>query len=142
MSTLTHMPRRQLLIAASAIIAVAMLFAHVLGVADDADTEGSVASFVGASVFGIAATAVLVLVAVPSVPGEHRRTAVLVAGGLALITIPVFWTALPFAFGAAALAAAGPGDERIPSEGEAPATAGVLLAALAIAGSFVLCIIG
>ena len=52
-----------------------------------------------------------------------------------------FSTGLPFALGAAALYAAGPGEERIPAEGEAFATAGVILAVLGMLGAFVLCII-
>ena len=142
MSTLTHMPRQQLLLITSVIIVVAMLFAHVIGLSDEVDEEGSVGSFIGLSIFAIAVTAVLLLVAVPKIPREHRRTAVLGFGAGALVTVLVFWTGLPFALGAAALYAAGPGEERIPAEGEAMATAGVLLAVLAILGAFVLCIIG
>ena len=142
MSTLTRMPRQHLLLVTSVIIVVAMLFAHVIGLSDEVDEEGSVGSFIGLSIFAIAVTAVLLLVAVPKVPREHRRTAVLAFGGAALVTVLVFWTGLPFAFAAAALYSAGPGEERIPAEGEAFATAGVLLAVLAIIGAFVLCIIG
>jgi len=101
-----------------------------------------VGSFIGLSIFALAVTAVLLLVAVPRIPREHRRTAVLAFGAAAVLTVLVFWTGLPFAFGAAALYAAGPGEERIPAEGEAFATAGVLLAVLGILGAFVLCIIG
>jgi len=79
---------------------------------------------------------------VPKVPREYRKTAVLGFGVAALVTVAIFWTGLPFAFGAAALYAAGPGEERIPAEGEAMATAGVICAVLAIIGAFVLCIIG
>lgn len=142
MSTLTHMPRQQLLVVTSVIIVVAMLFAHVIGLSDESDEQGSVASFIGLSIFAIAVTAVLLLVAVPMIPREHRRKAVLAFGGGALVTLLAFWTGLPFALGAAALYAAGPGEERIPAEGEALATAGVLLAVLAIVGALVLCIIG
>ena len=142
MSTLTHMPRQRLLLITSAIIVVAMLFAHVIGLSDEVDEDGSVASFIGFSIFAVAVTAVLLLVAVPMIGREHRRLAVLGFGAGALITVLVFWTGLPFAFGAAALYAAGPGEERIPAEGEAMATAGVLLALLAFLGAFVLSIIG
>lgn len=142
MSTLTHMPRQQLLLVTSVIIVVAMLFANVVGLSDEVDEEGSVGSFIGLSIFAIAVTAVLLLVAVPKIPREYRRHAVLGFGAAAVVTVLVFWTGLPFAFGAAALYAAGPGEERIPAEGEAFATAGVLLAVLGILGAFVLCIIG
>jgi hypothetical protein len=57
---------------------------------------------------------------------------------LALVTTVAFWSALPFAFGAAALAAsAPPADE--PASGVPPAAA---LGALAIVAAFAFCIIG
>ena len=142
MSTFTRMPRTQLLILTAVIIVVAMLFAHVIGVNDASDEEGSVGSFIGFSAFGVALTAVLLLVAVPKIPRENRKTAVLAAGVVAIVFCLVFWSAIPFAFAAAALYAAGPGEEQVPEEGEAPATAGVLLGLLAMAVAFVLCIIG
>ena len=144
MSTLTRMPRRQLLIVISVLIVVAMLFAHVIGLSDEVDESGSVGSFIGFSIFAIAVTAVLLLVAVPKIERGHRQWAVLGFGGGAIFTLLVFWTGLPFALGAAALHAAGPGEERIPAEsdGEAPAAAGGLLALLALAGGLVLSSIG
>lgn len=142
MTALTRMPRTRLLLITSAIIVVAELFANVVDVGDSADEAGSVGGWIGLSVFGIAVTALLLLVAVPRLPREHRRTAVLGFGIAAVVTVVVFWSALPFAFGAAALYAAGPGEERITDDGAAPATAGVVLAVLAIVGAFVLCIVG
>jgi hypothetical protein len=144
MSTFTRMSRQQLLLATSVLIVVAMLFAHVVRLGEDVGEEGSVGSFIGLSIFGIAVTAVLLLVAVPKIPREHRQMTILGFGGAAVVTVLIFWTALPFAFAAAAFHAAGPGEERIPGEeqGEAPATAGVLLAMLAVVGALVLCIIG
>lgn len=144
MSTLTRIPRQQLLIVTSVLIVVAMLFAHVVGLSDEVDESGSVGSFIGFSIFGVALTAVLLLVAVPKIDAQHRPMAVLGFGIGAVVTLLAFWSALPFALGAAAFHAAGPGDERIPgeSDSEAPATAGVLLALLAVAGGLVLCVIG
>lgn len=144
MSTLTRIPRQQLLIITSVVIVVAMLFAHVLGITDEVDESGSVGSFIGFSIFGIALTAVLLLVAVPKIDRQHRPMAVLGFGIGAVVTAVAFWSALPFALGAAAFHAANPGEERIPGEdeGEAPATAGVLLAVLAVIGALVLCVIG
>ena len=68
--------------------------------------------------------------------------AVLGFGIGAVVTIAVFWSGLPFALAAAALSAAGPGEDHIADEGAAPATAGVILGLLAIVGAFVMCIIG
>ena len=69
MSTLTRMPRTHLLLVTSVIILVAMLFAHVIGLSDEVDEEGSVGSFIGLSIFAIAVTAVLLLVAVLAIIG-------------------------------------------------------------------------
>ena len=142
MSTFTRMPRTQLLLLTAVIIVVAALFANVIGIGDEVDEEGSVGGFIGLSAFGIAVTALLLLVAVPKIPRENRKAAVLAFGVAAIVFCVVFWSMLPFAFGAAALYAAGPGEENVPDDGEAPATAGVLLALLAWVAAFVLCIIG
>lgn len=142
MATFTRMPRTQLLLVTAVIIVVAALFANVVGVGDSTDESGSVGSWIGISVFGIAVTALLLLVVVPKLPAEHRQMGVLGFGIAALVTVAIFWSTLPFAFAAAALHAAGPGEERIEQEGAAPATAGVVVALLAVAGAFVLSIIG
>ena len=139
MDTLTRLPRTQLLIATSLVIVIAELFAN--GIAGG-DEDSSVGGWIGLSLFGIAVTAVLVLVVVPKLRRDQRRTAVLAFGGGAVVTCAVFWSALPFALGAAALAAAGPGDDTPEGDAPAPSTAGVLLAVLAIVAAFVLCIVG
>ena len=92
--------------------------------------------------FGIALSAVLLLVAVPRLPDDMRGTAVLGFGIGAVVTCLAFWSTLPFALGIAAIAAAGPGDDTPEGTGAAPSTAGVLLAVLAIVAAFVLCVIG
>ena len=140
MATFTRMPRTQILLITSVIIVVALLFANVVTIGSD--ENGSVGSWIGTSIFAIAVTAVLLLVAVPKLPREYRQMAVLGFGIAAVVTIAVFWTGLPFALAAAALYAAGPGEDRIAEEGEAPATAGVVLALLAVVGALVMCIIG
>ena len=142
MATFTRMPRTQLLLVTSAVIVVAALFANVIGVGDSSDEAGSVGSWIGISIFGIAVTALLLLVVVPKLPREHRRNAVLGFGIAAVVTLAIFWSTLPFAFGAAALHAAGPGEERVEEEGAAPATAGVVLALLAFVGGLVLSVVG
>ena len=78
----------------------------------------------------------------PQVPGEHRRTAVLGFGAGAVVSCVVFWSAIPFALGAAAIAAAGPQDDTPHGTAPAPSTAGVLLGALAIVAAFIFCIVG
>jgi hypothetical protein len=138
---LTTLPRTTLLIAISVVIVIAMLFANGIILAD-AEDNSSTGGFIGFSLFGIALSAVLLLVAVPRLPDEHRRTAVLGFGIGAVVTCLVFWSTLPFALGIAAIAAAAPGDDRPEGTDPAPSTAGVLLGTLAIVVAFVLCIIG
>jgi hypothetical protein len=138
MNTFTRLPRTQLLTAIAVLILVAELFANGIIGGDDADAGG----WIGLSLFGIAVTAVLVLVVVPRIAPAKRRSAVLGFGVAAVVLCAAFWSALPFALGAAALAAAGPADDSPEGEAPAPSSAGVLLALLAIVAAFVLCLIG
>jgi hypothetical protein len=138
MSEITRMPRTQLMVVTAAIILIAELFANEIIAGDDPDAGG----WIGLSAFGIAVLALLVLVVVPRVAQQQRRSWTLGLGVTAIITCAVFWSALPFAFGAATLAAAAPGEEHPGETGEASASAGVILAALAYVVAFVLCLIG
>jgi hypothetical protein len=137
MSELTRMPRTQLMVITAAIIVIAELFANNI-VSGDADVGG----WIGLSAFGIAVMLLLVLVLVPRIPPASRRSWTLGLGVAAIITCAVFWSALPFAVGAATLASAAPGEEHPGESGEASASAGVILAALAYLVAFVLCIVG
>src|SRR3954452_25489473 len=137
MSTLTRMPRTQMLVVMAAVIIVAELFANEI-VGGDADVGG----WIALSAVGIAVMALLVLVVVPRVAPESRRSWTLVLGVAALITCAVFWSSLPFAFAAATFVSAAPGEEHPGETGEASASAGVILAALATVVAFVLCIVG
>jgi hypothetical protein len=137
MSELTRMPRTQLMVITAAIILIAELFANEI-VGGDADVGG----WIGLSAFGIAVMLLLVLVLVPRVPAASRRSWTLGLGVAAIITCAVFWSALPFAIGAATLAAAAPGEEHPGESGEASASAGVILAALAYVVALILCIVG
>ena len=141
MTSLTRLPRVNLLIGISIVIVIAMLFANGVLFASE-DDEKSVGGWIGFSVFGIALSAILLLVAVPRLPADMRRTAVLGFGAGAVVTCLIFWSTLPFALGIAAIAAAGPGDDSPHGTKPAPTTAGVLLGALAIVAAFVFCIIG
>ena len=73
----------------------------------------------------------LVLVLVPRIPADKRRAWTLGLGVAAVVTCVVFWSALPFALAAATFALAAPGEEHPGETGEASASAGVILAALA-----------
>jgi hypothetical protein len=140
-TSLTRIPRVNLLIGISIVIVIAMIFANgIIGASEDDDR--SVGGFIGFSVFGIALSAVLLLYAVPRLPADMRRTAVLGFGIAAIVLCLVFWSTLPFALGVAAIAAAGPGDDSPHGTKPAPTTAGVLLGALAIVAAFILCLVG
>jgi hypothetical protein len=137
MSTLTRMPRTQLLVLTAIVIVIAELFANSI-VSGDADVGG----WLSLSLFGIVVMLLLVLVLVPRIPADQRRSWTLGLGVAAVITCAVFWSALPFALAAATFASAAPGEEHPGETGPAPASAGVILAALASVAAFVFCIIG
>jgi len=140
MNSITRTPRTQLLVGIAIVILIAELFANEIVAGDEGD--GSVAGWIGLSVFGIALATVLLLVVVPAISGRHRTLIVLGFGIAAVVTCAVFWSAAPFALGVAAIAAAGPRDDAAEGLNEAPSTAGVILALLAIVGAFVLCVVG
>ena len=141
MRALTTLPRTNLLIGISVVIVIAMLFANGV-IAPDATQNRSTGGFIGGSLFGIALSAVLLLVAVPRLPEDVRPLAVLGFGIGAVVFCLIFWSAIPFALGIAAIAGAAPGDDTPEGTGPAPVTAGVILAVLAIVGALVLSIIG
>jgi hypothetical protein len=140
MENLTRAPRTRLLGAMAIVILIAELFANEIIAGDEGDDD--IGGWIGLSLFGIAVMLVLVLVVVPRIKGADRRNAVLGFGIAAVVTCLIFWSALPFAFAAAALAAASPADDAPEGEQPAPSTAGVLLAVLATVAAFVFCLIG
>jgi hypothetical protein len=71
--------------------------------------------------------------------GRASRTA-LIVGILAVLTGAVFWTGLPFAVGAAAIALAL--GARSASPGDTRATVAAVLGTIAVLGSFVVLLIG
>ena len=73
---------------------------------------------------------------------DVRPLAVLGFGIGAVVFCVFFWSAIPFALGIAAIAGAAPDDDSPEGTDPAPSTAGVLLAVLAIAAAFVLCVVG
>jgi|SRR4051794_14856013 len=137
MSTLTRMPRTQLLTAMALVIVIAELFANDI-IGGDADVGG----WISLSLFGIAVMLLLVLVLVPRIPADKRRAWTLGLGVAAVVTCVVFWSALPFALAAATFVLAAPGEEHPGETGEASPSAGVILAALATLAAFIFCIIG
>ena len=74
-------------------------------------------------------------------PARAGRTA-LIFGVLAFIGIAVFWTGLPFALGAAAIALGLSAREAAPAGGKGQATAAVILGGLGVLASFVALLVG
>jgi hypothetical protein len=140
MSSLARLPRTSLLIAISIVIVIAELFANAILFAN-ATEQSSVGGWIGFSLFGIAVSAVLLLVVVPRLSDDQRPMAVLAFGIAAVVTCLFARSALPFALGVAAISGAAPGDDAPEGTAPAPVTAGVLIGALAIVAAFVLCII-
>jgi hypothetical protein len=140
-TALTRLPRTTLLIAISVVIVIAEAFANGV-VARAPEDNHSVGGWIGFSVFGIALSAVLLLVVVPRLPEDTRQMAVLGFGIGALVTCLLWWSALPFALGIAAIAAAAPRDDSVHGTAPAPVTAGVLLAALAILAALLFSVVG
>jgi hypothetical protein len=74
--------------------------------------------------------------------GRASRSA-LILGIVALVTVVVFWTGLPFPLGAGAIALGLSAREAAaPAAGRGQATAGVALGALAVVASFVVLLVG
>jgi hypothetical protein len=107
---------------------------------------GSTGDVIGLIVIGLVVLAImagLIVWFVPRerlAPGRASRTA-LILGVLSILVGLVFWTGLPFAVGAAAIAL-GLSQRESASEGRGMATAGVVLGGIAVLASFVLLLIG
>jgi len=107
---------------------------------------GSTSDVVGMIVIGlvvIAIGAALLLWLVPRerlVPERASRSA-LILGILSILACGIFWTGLPFAIGASALAL-GLSQRESVAAGRGMATAAVVLGAIAVLASFVVLLIG
>jgi hypothetical protein len=109
-------------------------------------STGDVIGLIGLSLFSLALMAWIVLWVVPreraAAPGRAARTA-LILGVLSLVTVLVFWTGIPFALGAGAIALGLSLRELAAASGErGKSTAAVVLGALAVVASFIVLLIG
>jgi hypothetical protein len=109
-------------------------------------STGDVIGLIALSLFSLALMAWIVLWLVPraraGAPDRAARTA-LILGGLSLVTVLVFWTGIPFAPGAGAIALGLSLRESPAASGErGKATAAVALGALAVVASFVVLLVG
>jgi hypothetical protein len=106
-------------------------------------STGDVVGMLVAIAIVLAVMAGLLLWLVPrerAVPARGGRTA-LILGVLSILVGLVFWTGLPFAVGAAAIAL-GLSQRESGTDGHGMATAGVVLGGLAVLATFVLLLVG
>jgi hypothetical protein len=147
MEFLRTTPRRTLAIATAILITVFELIA-VLDVTGNEDDDTDWVGWIVISVVASLIAAAMLLRFVPateSEPDDDNKPAkrALVVAIVALITVAVFWTALPFAFGVPALVLAAEGRARSATYGRyAEATAAAVIAGFAIIATMVLDIVG
>jgi hypothetical protein len=148
MEALRTLSRRTLAAATTVLIFVALAFGYFLDLTDNEEGEGDVLGWlIGSTVASLIAAALLMrfVPASESDPDGDNKPArrALILGVLAVVTLAVFWTGLPFALGVPALALAATGRARAPQEGHGgQATAAAVLAALAVVLGVVACVTG
>jgi hypothetical protein len=109
---------------------------------------GSTGDVVGMIVISIAVLAIMAGLILWLVPRERRAAgranrSALILGVLSIIVGGVFWTGLPFAVGAAAIALGlSQRESAAEGEGRGMATAAAVLGGIAVLASFVLLIVG
>ena len=140
--------RRKLAAATAVLIFVALLFAYVLDVTNNEEGDSDVVGWLIVSAVASVIAAALLIRFVPATeadPGGDNKPARrgLIVSVLSLITVAVFWTGLPIALGVPALTLAATGRARASQQGHGGhATTAAILAALAIAVSILLCVVG
>lgn len=110
---------------------------------------GSTSDVIGMCVIGLVVLAIMAGLVLWFVPRERMHAAAranrtaLILGIVSIITGLVFWTALPFAVGAAAIALGlSQRESAAAGDGRGMATAGAVLGGIAVLASFVLLLIG
>jgi hypothetical protein len=133
--------RRDRLVAA--VCALLLLIGMPIGYLSGDPSTGDVIGLIVLSAVSLALMAFLLIRFIPreriAAPGRAPRTA-LILGILAVVTGVGFWTGIPFALGAAAIALGLSLRERTPADGRA--TAAVVLGAVAVVASFLLLLFG
>jgi hypothetical protein len=122
-----------------------LLIGMPIGYLSGGASTGDVIGLIVLTIVSLALIAWLVPQFVPRerarMPGRAGRTA-LIFGVLAFLGIAVFWTGLPFPFGATALALGLSTREAGPGGARGQATAGVILGGVGVLASFVLLLVG
>lgn len=114
--------------ATAVLVTLALAGANFIGGEDE---NGGVGPYVVTLVVSVAIASALFGWAIPR--AERPGRAGLIVGALALLSLPVYWTGLPYVLGPAAAVLGLLGRAR--SEGRGAATTAVVLGALATAGA-------
>jgi hypothetical protein len=125
--------------------AVLLLIGMPIGWLTDNPSTGDVIGFVVITLICLGLMAWIVLRLVPrqrAGPTERATRTALILGVLALVACAVFWTGLPFPFGAGAIALGLSLRSALPTGGRGKATAAVALGTFAVLASFVVLLVG
>jgi hypothetical protein len=144
METLRRTPRTTILAVGIVLIVVSTAFGYWLNVGDD---DKEVVAWIVVCIVASLILAALLLRFVPATESETDGNAparrALVLGVAALITVVVFWTALPIVLGIPALVLGAEGRARAATQGHAgEATAGMVLGGFAVLATVVLLVTG
>jgi hypothetical protein len=148
METLRRLPRTTLAAATAVLIFVALLFGYVLDVTNNEEGDADVRGWLIVSVVASLLAAALLLRFVPATesdagPDNKPARRGLVLSVLSAITLAVFWTGLPFVLGVPGLVLAAEGQARAPQQGHGrEATAGAVVAVLAMVAALAACVLG
>ena len=144
METLRRTPRTTILAVGIVLIVVSTAFGYWLNVGDD---DKEVVAWIVVCIVDSLILAALLLRFVPATESETDGNAparrALVLGVAALITVVVFWTALPIVLGIPALVLGAEGRARAATQGHlGEATAGMVLGGFAVVATVVLLVTG
>ena len=129
----------------AAACALLLLIGMPIAYLTDNPSTGDVIGLVVITAICLALLAWIVLSFVPrqrAGPNDRAARTALILGVLALVTCVVFWTGLPFPFGAGAIALGLSLRSVAPPGGRGKATAAVALGAFAVVASFVVLLVG
>jgi hypothetical protein len=139
--TATVMPRDR---GIAALCALLLVIGMPIGYLSGDTSTGDVIGLIVLGLVSLLLIAAAVLWLVPrerAAPPQRAARTALILGVLAVLTVLVFWTGVPFPLGAGAIALGLGLRESAPAEG-GRATGAVVLGALGVVASFVLLLVG
>jgi peptidoglycan/LPS O-acetylase OafA/YrhL len=125
--------------------ALLLLIGMPIAYLTDNPSTGDVIGLVVITLICLALMAWIVLRLVPrqrAEPTDRATRTALILGVLALVACVVFWTGLPFPFGAGAIGLGVSLRSALPAGGRGKATAAVALGTFAVVASFVVLLVG